>query len=153
MVTLITVVGKLDILIRQVGGHRNGLYDFLGPGLDLGVVASQAQNRDIPLLFHRQSGKFLVVPDMIGIGTMAEFTGYGGMATGLVNLRLIGMAGKTGGIGGVLNGKGGLFHDGVGPIAAIEAKGIRNKKTLEKKSDTGHDQNGHHHDNKTEPIV
>jgi hypothetical protein len=153
MVALIAVVGKFDILIRQVGGHCNGLYDFLGTGLDLGVVASQAQNRDIPLFFHRQSGEFLVVPDMIGIGTVAEFAGYGGMATGLVNLRLIGMAGKTGGVGGMLNGKGGLFRDGVGPVAAITAKGIRNKEPLEKKSGTGHDQNGHPHENKTEPIV
>jgi len=153
MVALIAVVGKLDILIRQVGGHCNGLYHFLGAGLDLGVVASQTQDRDLTLFFHRQGGEFLVIPDMIGIGAMAEFAGYGGMATGLVNLSLIGMAGKAGGVGGVLNGKGGLFHNGVGPVAAIAAKGIRNKETLEKKSDTGHDQNGHPHENKTEPIV
>lgn len=59
MVTLVAVVGNFDILIRKVGGHCNGLYDFLGAGLDLSVVTPQTQNRDLPSFFTGRAAIFL----------------------------------------------------------------------------------------------
>jgi hypothetical protein len=128
MMALVAGVGEFYILFFQMVRHGNGFNHLFTPGLDLGIVAPQAQGGDFRIFFHRQGSDFFIVCHMIGIGAVAEFTGDGLMPAGFMNFRLMGMTVETGFIGPVPDGCQGCFSNGIGTVRAIHAKRIREQK-------------------------
>ena len=73
MMALITGMGNFDLLLLEMLRHDNRLDNLPWSGLDRFVMAAQAQNLDLFLLFDRKFPINLTRLDVIGIGTVAEF--------------------------------------------------------------------------------
>jgi len=125
MVALIAIMGEFDLLVSEMVRHGNGLDDRFRPCHYLGVMTPQTKGGDLLSGSHRQGADFFIRRHMVGIGSVAKFTGNGSVKAFFVYFGFKGMAFKTGTICAVahrhLNG----LNDGVGPIVTIKAKRIR----------------------------
>ncbi len=125
MVALITIMGELDLLVPEMIRQGNGLNDLFRPCLYFSVVAPQTKSGDLFSGFHRQGPCFFTLHNMVGIASVAEFTGNGPMKAGSMNLGFKTMAFKTGIIGAVADGHLSSLVNGICPEMTINTKRIR----------------------------